>query len=101
MLRLEGVRIRTPERGRTTENRGRARALASLNLVIESTIANLKCQVRLEQHLAKTPASLSQRIARRPAGARILGMLLNAMLGRPRRSLVAHDGPLISRQAFI
>jgi hypothetical protein len=47
--------------------------------------------MRLEQHLAKTPAGLVQRIAQRLL-ALTLGMLLNALIGRPPRSLVAYDG---------
>jgi hypothetical protein len=90
-LRLEGILIRTPDRVRTADNLERERGLARTRLVVESTIANLKCQMRLEQHLAKTPAGLIQRIAQRLL-ALTLGMLLNALLGRPPRSLVAYDG---------
>jgi hypothetical protein len=90
-LRLDGIVIRTPERARTAENAETERGLARLRLVIESTIANLKCQMRLEQHLARTPAGLIQRIAQRLL-ALTLGMLLNALLGRPPRALVAYDG---------
>jgi hypothetical protein len=90
-LRLEGVSVRTPDRRRTVANRERERNLASRRLVIESTIANLKCQMRLEEHLAKTPDGLVQRIAARLL-ALTLGMFLNALLGRPLRSLVAYDG---------
>ena len=90
-LRLEGILIRTPERKRSPDNADRERALASMRLVVESTIANLKCQMRLEQHLAKTPAGLIQRIAQRLL-ALTLGILLNALTGRPPRALVAYDG---------
>ena len=90
-LRLEGIVIRTPDRVRTADNLDRERRLASMRLVVESTIANLKCQMRLEQHLAKTPAGLVQRIAQRLL-ALTLGMLINALTGRPPRSLVAYDG---------
>ncbi len=90
-LRLEGIVIRTPERARTLDNADRERRFASMRLVIESTIANLKCQMRLEQHGAKTPAGLVQRIAQRLL-ALTLGMLLNTLIGRPPRSLVAYDG---------
>ncbi len=90
-LRLEGILIRTPERTRTADNAASEHAPASLRLVIESTIANLKCQMRLEQHLAKTPAGLIQRIAQRLL-ALTLGMLINALTGRPPRALVAYDG---------
>jgi hypothetical protein len=48
-------------------------------------------KMRLEQHLAKTPAGLATRIAQRLL-ALTLGMLLNTLLGRPARSLVAYDG---------
>jgi len=90
-LRLQGITIRTPDRVRSADNLERERGLARLRLVVESTIANLKCQMRLEQHLAKTPAGLVQRIAQRLL-ALTLGMLLNALTGRPPRSLVAYDG---------
>jgi Transposase DDE domain len=90
-LRLQGVVIRTPDRRRTADNADRERGLARLRLVVESTIANLKCQMRLEQHLAKTPDGLVQRIAQRLL-ALTLGMLLNALLRRPPRALVAYDG---------
>lgn len=90
-LRLEGILIRTPERKRSPDNADSQRSLASMRLVIESTIANLKCQMRLEQHLAKTPAGLVQRIAQRLL-ALTLGMLINALTGRPPRALVAYDG---------
>jgi hypothetical protein len=90
-LRLEGVVIRTPDRVRTTDNLERERSLARVRLVVESTIANLKCQMRLEQHLAKTPAGLVQRIAQRLL-ALTLGMLINTLTGRPPRALVAYDG---------
>jgi hypothetical protein len=90
-LRLQGVLIRTPERSRTAENAEQERGLARLRLVVESTIANLKCQMRLEQHLAKTPSGLIQRVAQRLL-ALTIGMLINALTGRPPRNLVAYDG---------
>ena len=90
-LRLGGILIRTPQRTRTADNADSERDLASLRLIIESTIANLKCQMRLQQHLAKTPAGLIQRIAQRLL-ALTLGMLINALLARPPRALVAYDG---------
>ena len=43
-------------RVRTADNLAREKRLAGIRLVIESTIANLKGQMRLERHLAKTPA---------------------------------------------
>ena len=90
-LRLQGVTIRTPDRVRTADNLASQKQLAGARLVIESTISNLKCQMRLEHHLAKTPAGLVQRIAQRLL-ALTLGMLLNTLTGRPPRSLVAYDG---------
>lgn len=90
-LALQGVTIRTPDRVRTAQNLAREKHLAGLRLVIESTISNLKCQMRLEHHLAKTPQGLVQRIAQRLL-ALTIGMLLNALTGRPPRALVAYDG---------
>jgi len=90
-LQLEGTLLHTPDRVRTADNLDRERSLASLRLVVESTIANLKCQMRLEQHLAKTPAGLLQRIAQRLL-ALTLGIFINALTGRPPRALVAYDG---------
>jgi Transposase DDE domain len=90
-LALQDVTILTPDRVRTADNLAREKRLAGLRLVIESTISNLKCQMRLEQHLAKTPAGLAQRIIQRLLALSI-GMLLNALTGRPPRALVAYDG---------
>ncbi len=90
-LALQDVTILTPNRVRTTDNLDREKRLASIRLVIESTIANLKGQMRLEQHLAKTPAGLAQRIAQRLL-ALTLGMLLNTLTRRPPRALAAYDG---------
>ena len=47
--------------------------------------------MRLEDHLAKTPAGLVQRIAQRLL-ALTIGVLLNTRRGRPPRNLVAYDG---------
>ena len=90
-LALQQVAIVTPDRTRTTDNLACQQQLASIRLVIESTISNLKCQMRLEHHLAKTLAGLAQRIAQRLL-ALTIGMLLNALTGRPPRALVAYDG---------
>jgi IS5 family transposase len=64
-LAADGIQLLTPDKTRTSANQGRERALASRRLVIESVFANLKGQMRLEQHLAKTPAGLAVRIAQR------------------------------------
>jgi IS5 family transposase len=86
-----GTALLTPDKSRTAANLGRERALASLRLVIESVFANLKGQMRLAQHLAKTPAGLAVRIAQRIL-ALTIGVLLNTLAGRPARALAAYDG---------
>jgi hypothetical protein len=53
--------------------------------VIESVFANLNGQMRLERHLAKTPAGLAARIAQR-IRALTIGVLLNTLVGRPARA---------------
>ena len=81
----------TPAKHRTPSNERRERRLASVRLAIESVFSNLKGQMRLEQHLAKTPAGLAVRIAQRLL-ALTLGILLNTLTGRPARALAAYDG---------
>jgi hypothetical protein len=90
-LEATGTRLLTPDKTRTAANQQRERALASTRLVIESVFSNLKGQMRLEQHLARTPAGLAVRIAQRLL-ALTLGMLLNTINGRPARALAAYDG---------
>jgi IS5 family transposase len=86
-----GTLLLTPNKTRTAANLGRERALASTRLVIESVFSNLKEQMRLERHLARTPAGLALRIAQRIL-ALTLGILLNTINGRPARALAAYDG---------
>lgn len=90
-LEAEGIRLLTPAKVRTPENAGRERALASTRLVIESVFANLKGQMRLEQHLARTLAGLALRIAMRIL-ALTVGILLNTLAHRPARALAIYDG---------
>jgi hypothetical protein len=66
-------------------------AKARVRLVIESVFANLKLQMRLAHHLAKTTAGLAQRIAQRLL-ALTIGIYLNLLTGRPPRALAAYDG---------
>jgi hypothetical protein len=90
-LAADGTVLLTPNRTRTAGNQDRERALASTRLVIESVFANLKGQMRLERHLAKTPAGLAVRIAQRIL-ALTIGILLNTLTGRPARALAVYDG---------
>jgi IS5 family transposase len=90
-LQADEVRLLTPDRVRTAANLGFERALASTRLVIESVFANLKGQMQLERHLARTLAGLALRIAQRIL-ALTVGILLNTLAGRPARALAAFDG---------
>jgi hypothetical protein len=90
-LAADGVTLLTPAKQRTQAAEQRERALAATRLVIESVFSNLKGQMRLEQHLAKTPAGLALRIAQRLL-ALTLAILLNTLTGRPARALAAYDG---------
>jgi transposase len=90
-LAADGVELLTPAKERTADNERAERRLASTRLAIESVFSNLKGQMRLEQHLAKTPAGLALRIAQRLL-ALTLGILLNTLSGRPARALAAYDG---------
>jgi Transposase DDE domain len=91
MLELTDVRLITPERHRIGERPPIEVEKARIRLVIESVFANLKRQMRLGDHLAKTPAGLAQRIAQRLL-ALTLGIFCNLLTGRPARALVAYDG---------
>jgi hypothetical protein len=90
-LAAAGTQLLTPNKTRTPATERREHALASTRLVIESVFANLKEQMRLQRHLARTPAGLALRIAQRIL-ALTLGMLLNTISGRPARALAAYDG---------
>jgi IS5 family transposase len=90
-LAADGVELLTPAKERTASNEASERRLASTRLAIESVFSNLKGQMRLEQHLAKTPAGLASRIAQRLL-ALTIGILLNTISGRPARALAAFDG---------
>jgi hypothetical protein len=90
-LAAAGIDLITPAKQRTATNESNERDLATVRLAIESVFFNLKGQMRLEQHLAKTPAGLCARIAQRLL-ALTLGILLNTLTGRPARALAAYDG---------
>jgi Transposase DDE domain len=91
MLGLTEVELITPERHRLGERPPAEVEKARIRLVIESVFANLKGQMRLGEHLAKTVGGLVQRIAQRLL-ALTLGMFCNLLAGRPARALVAYDG---------
>jgi hypothetical protein len=91
MLKLTGVELITPARHRLGERPRIEIEKARVRLVIESVFANLKGQMRLDRHLAKTPGGLVQRIAQRLL-ALTLGIFCNLLAGRPARALVAYDG---------
>ena len=90
-LELVGIEIVTPGRHKLGERPPVEVAKAAIRLVIESVFSNLKEQMGLRRHLAKTLAGLAQRVAQRLL-ALTLGMFINAQIGRPLRSLVAFDG---------
>jgi hypothetical protein len=90
-IELISVALITPERHRLGERPPAEAVKAAIRLVIESVFSNLKRQMRLGEHLAKTPGGLVQRVAQRLL-ALTLGMFINAQLGRPLRALVAYDG---------
>jgi hypothetical protein len=90
-MELIDVELITPDRHRLGQRPPAERAKARIRLVVESVFANLKRQMRLEQHLAKTIGGLVQRIAQRLL-ALTLGVYLNILTGRPPRALAAYDG---------
>jgi hypothetical protein len=90
-MELVDVELVTPDKHELGERPPAELAKARIRLVIESVISNLKRQMRLEDHLAKTLGGLVQRVAQRLL-ALTLGMFINLLTGRPARALVAYDG---------
>jgi hypothetical protein len=90
-LELIDVDLITPERHRLGKRPPAEVEKARIRLVIESVFSNLKRQMRLDDHLAKTVGGLAQRVAQRLL-ALTLGMFINVLAGRPARALVAYDG---------
>ncbi len=90
-MELIDVQLVTPDKHRLRERPPAEVAKARIRLVIESVFSNLKGQMRLEDHLAKTIGGLAQRIAQRLL-ALTLGMFINLLAGRPARALVAYNG---------
>jgi hypothetical protein len=90
-MELIDVELVTPDKHKLGERPAAEVAKARIRLVIESVFSNLKGQMRLERHLAKTIGGLAQRIAQRLL-ALTLGMFINLLTDRPARALVAYDG---------
>lgn len=90
-MELIDVELVTPARHRLGQRPPAEVTKASVRLVIESVFSNLKRQMRLEDHLAKTLGGLAQRVAQRLL-ALTLGMFINVLVGRPARALAAYDG---------
>jgi hypothetical protein len=90
-LALIDVALITPERHRLHQRPPGEQLKARIRLVIESVFSNLKRQMRLDDHLAKTPLGLAQRIAQRLL-ALTLAILINTLTERPPRALAAYDG---------
>ena len=90
-MQLIDVELITPNKHKLGQRPPSEIAKARIRLIIESVFANLKRQMRLEDHLAKTTPGLAQRIVQRLL-ALTLGVYLNILTGRPPRALAAYDG---------
>jgi hypothetical protein len=90
-MELIDIQLITPEKHKLAQRPPSEIAKARIRLIIESLFANLKRQMRLEEHLAKTTLGLAQRVVQRLL-ALTLGMYLNYLAGRPPRALAAYDG---------
>jgi len=90
-MSLIDVTLITPDKHKLGARPPAEIAKARIRLVAESVFSNLKGQMRLDQHLAKTLAGLIQRISQRLL-ALTLAMLINILSGRPPRALAAFDG---------
>jgi hypothetical protein len=90
-MQLIDIRLITPNKHKLGQRPGSEIAKARIRLIIESLFSNLKRQMRLEDHLAKTKPGLAQRIVQRLL-ALTLAIYLNILTGRPPRALAAYDG---------
>jgi hypothetical protein len=90
-MELIDVQLVTPNKHKLAQRPPSEIAKARIRLIIESLFANLKRQMRMEDHLAKTKPGLAQRIVQRLL-ALTLGIYLNILTGRPPRALAAYDG---------
>jgi hypothetical protein len=90
-MELIGIELITPDKHRLGQRPPSEIAKARIRLVIESVFSNLKRQMRLDDHLAKTTPGLAQRIVQRLL-ALTLSIYLNTLTGRPPRALAAYDG---------
>jgi hypothetical protein len=90
-MELIDIQLITPKKHRLGERPPSEIAKARIRLIIESVFSNLKRQMRLEDHLAKTTPGLAQRIVQRLL-ALTLGIYINFLTGRPPRALAAYDG---------
>jgi hypothetical protein len=90
-MELIDVQLITPNKHKLGQRPPSEIAKARIRLVIESVFSNLKRQMRLEDHLAKTTPGLAQRIVQRLL-ALTLGIYINFLTGRPPRALAAYDG---------
>jgi Transposase DDE domain len=90
-MELIDIQLITPAKHKLGQRPPQEIAKARIRLVIESVFANLKRQMRLQEHLAKTRPGLAQRIVQRLL-ALTLGIYLNIHNGRPPRALAAYDG---------
>jgi hypothetical protein len=89
-LELIDIELITPERHRLGQRPAAEVEKARIRLVIESLFANLKRQMRLGEHLAKTLPGFVQRVAQRLL-VLTLGIVCNLFAGRPASALVAYD----------
>jgi hypothetical protein len=89
-MSLIDVTLTTPDKHKLAQRPPTEIAKARIRLTIESVFSNLKGQMSLDQHLAKTLNGLVQRIAQRLL-ALTLAMLINILTGRPPRG-PAYDG---------
>jgi Transposase DDE domain len=90
-MELINIKLITPAKHKLGQRPPDEIAKARIRLIIESVFSNLKRQMRLEDHLAKTKPGLAQRIAGRLL-ALTIGIYLNILAGLPPRALAAYDG---------
>ena len=91
-MELIDVQLITPDKHKLGQRPPGEIAKARIRLIIESLFANLKRQMRLENHPRQDQARARAADVPDRLLALTLGIYLNILTGRPPRALAAYDG---------
>ena len=91
-MELIDVTLITPDKHKLGQRPPIEIAKARIRLVIESVFSNLKRQMRLDHHLAKTARRTRRNASPNGCSRSPSACYINILTGRPPRALAAYDG---------